>query len=65
MKLKLRGKLILSIGILTFIAVFLLSFLSYLSLQSAYDKNLETEGKTGSDYPESGGVYDRGTPGGV
>ena len=43
MKLKLRGKLILSIGILTFIAVFLLSFLSYLSLQSAYDKNLEAE----------------------
>ena len=29
MKLKLRGKLILSIGILTFLAVFLLSALSY------------------------------------
>lgn len=43
MKLKLRGKLILSIGILTFVAVFLLSFLSYLSLQTAYDKNLEAE----------------------
>ena len=30
-------------GILTFAAVFLLSFLSYLSLQSAYDKNLQAE----------------------
>ncbi len=43
MKLKLRGKLISSMGILTFAAVFLLSFLSYLSLQSAYDKNLQAE----------------------
>ncbi len=38
MKLKLRGKLILSIGILTFLAVFLLSALSYVSLKDAYDK---------------------------
>ncbi len=43
MKLKLRGKLILSIGILTFAAVFLLSFLSYLSLRSAYGKTIEAE----------------------
>ena len=43
MKLKLRGKLISSIGILTFIAVFLLSSLSYLSLRRAYDKNIEAE----------------------
>lgn len=43
MKLKLRGKLILSIGILTFAAVFLLSFLSYLSLKSAYGKTIEAE----------------------
>lgn len=43
MKLKLRGKLISSIGILTFIAVFLLSLLSYLSLQRAYDKTIEAE----------------------
>ena len=43
MKLKLRGKLILSIGMLTFAAVFLLSFLSYLSLKSAYGKTIEAE----------------------
>ena len=42
-KLKLRGKLILSIGILTFVAVFLLSCLSYLSLQSAYDKTIDAK----------------------
>ena len=40
MKLKLRGKLIASIGILTFAAVFLLSFLSYLSLRRAYGKTI-------------------------
>ena len=38
MKLKLRGKLISSIGILTFAAVFLLSLLSYVSLRIAYNK---------------------------
>ena len=43
MKLKLRGKLILSIGILTFLAVFLLSLLSYVSLQIAYSKVITAE----------------------
>ncbi|MEY8319975.1 methyl-accepting chemotaxis protein [Lachnospiraceae bacterium 46-61] len=43
MKLKLRGKLILSMGILIFVAVLLISSLSYLSLQKAYDKNIEAE----------------------
>ena len=43
MKLKLRGKLILSMGILSFVAVLLISSLSYLSLQRAYDKNIEAE----------------------
>lgn len=43
MKLKLRGKLISSMGILTFAAVFLLSLLSYLSLRVAYDKNIDAE----------------------
>ncbi len=43
MKLKLRGKLILSMGILIFVAVLLISSLSYLSLQRAYDKNIEAE----------------------
>ena len=38
MKLKLRGKLISSMGILTFLAVFLLSLLSNVSLQIAYNK---------------------------
>ena len=43
MKLKLRGKLVASIGILTFAAVFLLSLLSYLSLRTAYDKVITAE----------------------
>lgn len=43
MKLKLRGKLILSMGILIFVAVLLISSLSYLALQRAYDKNIEAE----------------------
>lgn len=43
MKLKLRGKLILSIGILTFLAVFLLSLLSNVSLQIAYNKVVAAE----------------------
>ncbi len=43
MKLKLRGKLIFSIGILIFITVLLLTSLSYLSLRRAYDKNIEAE----------------------
>ncbi len=43
MKLKLRGKLILSMGILIFVTVLLISALSYLSLQRAYDKNIEAE----------------------
>ena len=43
MKLKLRGKLILSMGILIFVTVLLISFLSYFSLQIAYDKNIEAE----------------------
>mgnify|MGYP002510280926 FL=1 len=43
MKLKLRGKLILSMGILIFMAVLLISSLSYLSLQKAYDKNIQAE----------------------
>ncbi len=43
MKLKLRGKLISSMGILIFVAVLLISSLSYLSLQRAYDKNIEAE----------------------
>lgn len=42
-RLKLRGKLILSIGILTFMAVFLLSFLSYLSLQTAYNTTINAK----------------------
>ena len=43
MKLNLKGKLIVSIGILTFVAVFLLSFLSYVSLRVAYNKTIEAE----------------------
>lgn len=43
MKLKLRGKLILNIGILTFLAVFLLSLLSNVSLLIAYDKVIIAE----------------------
>ena len=43
MKLKLRGKLILSMGILIFITVLLISSLSYLSLQRAYNKNINVE----------------------
>ncbi len=43
MKLKLRGKLILSIGILIFLAVFLLSLLSNISLRIAYDKVIVAE----------------------
>ena len=43
MKLKLRGKLISSIGILTFLAVFLLSLLSNISLQIAYNKVIVAE----------------------
>lgn len=43
MKLKLRGKLILSMGILTFSAVFLLSSLSYVSLRAAYDQVIAAE----------------------
>lgn len=43
MKLKLHEKLILSMGILIFMAVLLISSLSYLSLQRAYDKNIEAE----------------------
>ncbi len=43
MKLKLRGKLISSIGILTFAAVFLLSSLSYVSLRIAYGKVISAE----------------------
>lgn len=43
MKLKLRGKLILSIGIITFVAVFLLSVLSYVSLQNAYNRVITSE----------------------
>lgn len=41
MKLKLRGKLISSTGTLIFVAVLLISSLSYLSLQKAYDKNIQ------------------------
>lgn len=41
MKLKLRGKLISSTGALIFVAVLLISSLSYLSLQRAYDKNIQ------------------------
>ena len=43
MKLKLRGKLIFSMGILIFVAVLLISSLSYVALQRAYDKNIEAE----------------------
>ncbi len=43
MKLKLHGKLLLSMGILIFVTVLLISFLSYLSLKTAYDKNIEAE----------------------
>lgn len=43
MKLKLRGKLISSIGILTFLAVFLLSLLSNVSLRIAYNKVITAE----------------------
>lgn len=43
MKLKLRGKLILSMGILIFLTVLLISTLSYLCLQRAYDKNIKVE----------------------
>ena len=43
MKLKLRGKLIASIGILTFFAVFLLALLSNISLQIAYSKVIAAE----------------------
>ncbi len=43
MKLKLRGKLISSMGVLIFITVLLVSSLSYLSLKRAYDKNIEAE----------------------
>ena len=43
MKLKLRGKLILSMGILIFVTVLLISSLSYLSLREAYDKTIEVE----------------------
>lgn len=43
MKLKLHGKLILSMGILIFLTVLLISFLSYFSLKIAYDKNIEAE----------------------
>lgn len=43
MKLKLRGKLILNMGILIFVTVLLISSLSYLSLQKAYDENIKVE----------------------
>ncbi len=43
MKLKLRGKLIFNMGILIFVAVLLISTLSYMALQRAYDKNIEAE----------------------
>lgn len=43
MKLKLRGKLVSSIGILTFLAVFLLSLLSNISLHIAYNKVIAVE----------------------
>ncbi len=43
MKLKLRGKLILSMGALTFIAVFLLSLLSNISLRIAYNDVIAAE----------------------
>ncbi len=43
MKLKLRGKLILSMGILIFLTVLLISTLAYLTLQRAYDKTIEAE----------------------
>lgn len=43
MKLKLRGKLILSMGILIFMTVLLISSLSYMTLQRAYDKNIKVE----------------------
>ena len=42
-KLKLRGKLILSMGILTFLAVFLLSLLSNVSLRFAYNNVIAAE----------------------
>lgn len=43
MRLKLRGKLILSMGVLIFMTVLLISSVSYLSLQKAYDKTIEAE----------------------
>lgn len=43
MKLKLRGKLIFSMGILIFLTVLLISTLSYLCLQRAYDKNINIQ----------------------
>lgn len=43
MKLKLRGKLISSMGVLIFVTVLLISSLSYLSLKRAYDKNIQAE----------------------
>lgn len=43
MKLKLRGKLISSMGILTFLAVFLLSLLSNVSLRIAYNQVIAAE----------------------
>lgn len=41
--MKLRGKLILSMGILIFLTVFLVSSVSYVFLQKAYDKNIQIE----------------------
>ena len=41
--MKLRGKLMLSMGVLIFMTVLLVSSMSYLSLQSAYDKNIQAE----------------------
>ena len=41
--MKLRGKLISSIGILTFLAVFLLSLLSNVSLRFAYNNVITAE----------------------
>ena len=43
LKMKLRGKLISSIGILTFLAVFLLSLLSNVSLRFAYNNVITAE----------------------
>ena len=41
--MKLRVKLMLSMGILIFMTVLLVSSMSYLSLRSAYDKNIQAE----------------------